>query len=177
MDGNIAAGSLVLRSWQSGDEDALARILETSSNELGEWLPGLLRDLADPRAYLDRAAVARRDRSAYSYAIVDDGTPVGQCSIDYRGDDVAEIGYWIRTDRTGRGLATTAVKAVAAAAFRAGVRELVIKCDAGNARSAAVACNAGFTHVGTVDLDPNLPRTQAQTGREMTWIRHNAKGD
>jgi len=40
-----------------------------------------------------------------------------------------------------------------------------------NVRSAAVARKAGFTHVTTVDLDRTLPRTAAQTGREMTWIR------
>ena len=84
-------------------------------------------------------------------------------------DETAEVGYWIRSDRTNEGLATRAVRALCAAAEEGGFKTLVIHCDAGNHRSAAVARKAGFSHLGTVDLDPGLPRTDAQTGREMTW--------
>ena len=84
---------------------------------------------------------------------------------------LAQIGYWVRTDRAGRGFASRAVNSLAAAAFDDGLCELVIHCDEANIRSAKVAANAGFVHVETVQLDPVLPRTRAQSGREMTWVR------
>jgi RimJ/RimL family protein N-acetyltransferase len=77
----------------------------------------------------------------------------------------------MRTDRTNRGLSTLAVQAVTEEAFAAGYRRLIIHCDEGNVRSASVARKAGFTLSDVVSLDPDLPRTPAETGREMTWIR------
>lgn len=77
----------------------------------------------------------------------------------------------MRSDRTGAGIAPAAVRTVANAALSDDFDALVIHCDAGNDRSAAVASKAGFPHVGTFELDPSLPRTRAQTGSEMTWER------
>jgi RimJ/RimL family protein N-acetyltransferase len=61
--------------------------------------------------------------------------------------------------------------ALAGAAFDDGFSELVLHCDEANARSAAVARKAGFTHVGTADVPADRPRTPVQSGREMRWVR------
>jgi ribosomal-protein-serine acetyltransferase len=62
-----------------------------------------------------------------------------------------EIGYWVRTRFAGQGYVTEAVNAIAAFAFDTlGARRVEIRCDARNARSAAVARRAGFTHEGTL---------------------------
>src|SRR5947208_16020453 len=106
-------------------------------------------------------------QSAFYYAIEVDGEAVGQVSLILRSPGTGEIGYWVATDRTGRGFATRAVRAVTEAAFVDGVEKLIIHCDEGNRRSASVARGAGFRHVGTEALDPGLPRPRAQTGREM----------
>jgi RimJ/RimL family protein N-acetyltransferase len=71
---------------------------------------------------------------------------------------------WVRSDRMGRGTATSALELVTAAAFSAGYQRLELRCDEGNAASAAVARKAGYSHTATVDVDGQ--RTQAQTGRE-----------
>ncbi len=97
------------------------------------------------------------------------GIAVGQCSIEAKDDDAAEIGYWIRSDRANQGIATKAIRALLAAAVDHGFVMFSIHCDEGNVRSAAVAKKLGFTHVRTVDLDPTLPGTNVQTRREMTW--------
>ena len=56
-----------------------------------------------------------------------------------------EIGYWIRTGMTGRGLATEATRRIADFAFaELGAERVEIWCDALNERSAAVAQRAGF---------------------------------
>jgi RimJ/RimL family protein N-acetyltransferase len=171
MERQLSGDGLTLRLWQAGDQEALLAIIDASREQFSAWLPNALTDLADLSVFLGHVASTHREQTAWFYAIEDGGEPVGQCSLHDRGGGEAEIGYWVRTDRTGRGLATRAVLAVAAAALAHGYDRLVIQCDEGNRRSASVARKAGFIHVGTVDLDPRLPRTSAQTGREMTWVR------
>lgn len=169
MDEQLRAEGTTLRIWRPDDVAALTAVVAVSEEAFAAWLPNALRDLADVRAYLAHVRAAYEDGSGFYYAIEDDGPPLGQCSLHPRRGGGAEIGYWVRTDRTGQGLATRAVRAVAAAAFAEGHSELVIHCDEGNTRSASVARKAGFAHLETIDLDPSLPRTPAQTGREMTW--------
>jgi RimJ/RimL family protein N-acetyltransferase len=133
-------------------------------------VPNALRDLADLDGFLERVASAHRAGSGFFYGIEDGGEVIGQCSLHDHGSGQGEVGYWVRTDRTGGGVATRAVRALVAAACDAGFRELVIHCDAGNVRSVSVARNAGLTYVRTVEIDRGLVRTSARTGWEMSWI-------
>jgi ribosomal-protein-serine acetyltransferase len=167
----IVADGVWLRPWGADDTEALAQIAEHSVEAFKLWLPGAWKDLEDPQRFVDHVATAFEDGSGFFYAILDGGLPVGQCSLHPQADGTAEVGYWVRTDHTGRGIATRSVVALTRAAFDTSAQELIIHCDEGNTRSAGVARRAGFTHVGTVELDTTLPRTSAQTGREMTWAR------
>ena len=170
MEARILGDGVVLRLWRDGDQAVLREILDVSRDQFGGWLPVMATDVADLDVFVAEAATCAAAGTGWSYAIEVDGEAVGQCSLDPLEDGAgAEIGYWVRTDRTGAGIATRAVRALAAAAFASGIERLVIHCDEGNVRSAAVARRSGFTHTGTVDLDPSLPGTPVQTGREMTW--------
>lgn len=171
VEHELRGHGVVLRWWRRGDEAAIRAIVDRSAEAFGAWLPHAVKELAEPTAFLDAVAASHARGSAFFYAIEEGGEPVGQCSLHPLGTGEAEIGYWVRTDRTGRGLATAAVGCVTDAALADGYRSLVIHCDEGNLRSAAVARKAGYTHLHTVDLDPALPRTAVQTGREMTWLR------
>jgi len=158
-----------LRLWRDGDQPVLEEILHVSREAFSDWLPGVMNDLADLDAFLAQVSEAFRLGTGRYYAVEVDGEVVGQCSVNRSAPGVGEIGYWVRSDRTGAGIASRAVRTVTNAASGCGFEVLVIHCDAGNERSAAVASKSGFVHVGTVELDPNLRRTRAQTGREMTW--------
>lgn len=85
---------------------------------------------------------------------------VGQCSLNRSSLGVGAIGYWVRSDRTGAGIAPLAVRALATAAVEDDFEVLVIHCDAGNDRSVAVARKAGFSHVGTFELDASRPQPE-----------------
>jgi RimJ/RimL family protein N-acetyltransferase len=171
VEAELRGSGLTLRIWEPGDERSLAEIVESSREQFAEWIPNALKDLSDVPTFLDRVQRAFRDGSGFFYAIQQGSELVGQCSLRLHGDGPAEIGYWIRTDRTGRSLATKAVALVTDAAFSKEMTELVIYCDEGNLGSAAVARKAGYDHIKTVALDPAEPNTESQTGREMTWIR------
>ena len=169
VDSNIRVGDLILRLWTAADEATIDDIVTSSKAELDRWLPGLESDLANFATFIERAARSVGEGTGWYYCVELDGVVVGQCSIEARDDGTAEVGYWMRSDRTNEGLATRAVGALCGPAADHGFTTLVIHCDEGNVRSAAVARKAGFRHVATVDLDLSLPRTSAQTGREMTW--------
>lgn len=176
MDEKLRAEGVSLRIWRRGDEDALCAIVDSSRDAFADWLPNALKDLSDLPAFLDHAASSYRNGTGFFYAIEEGEEPVGQCSLHIQGDGTAEIGYWVRTDREGLGLATQAVRTVTSAAFSDGITELFIHCDEGNSRSAAVARHAGYGHAKTVELDSAEPRTRAQTGREMTWVLRMTRG-
>jgi RimJ/RimL family protein N-acetyltransferase len=176
MERVIFGDGVVLRVWRRDDGPALELILERSRQAFGDWLPGATKDLADIPAFLDHVEAAYGDGTAFFYAIEEGGEALGQCSLHYRASSTGEIGYWVRTDRAGDGIASRAVNSLVTAAYDEGLRELVIHCDEGNVRSARVAASAGFVHLRTAQLDPTLPRTRAQTGREMTWVRRLGSG-
>jgi ribosomal-protein-serine acetyltransferase len=159
----ISGPGVTLRIWAGRDRQALAAILEASGAELRAWLPALVDELADLDAFLTRAESTFRAGSDFSYAIEVDGEVVGQCSLHPGG----EVGYWIRTDRAGRGLATAAVTTLVSAALEDGVGELVIHCDEGNRASAEVSRKSGFTHTATVRI---AEAAGQRTGREMTFV-------
>ena len=70
--------------------------------------------------------------------------------IDWSVPNV-EIGYWIRTGFEGRGYVTEAAALIATFAFDTLQAQRVrIRCDAENARSAAVPRRLGFVHEATL---------------------------
>ena len=173
MEARIEGDGVVLRWWREGDQATLREILDVSKDEFAGWLPGVTSDLGDLDTFVTEVAARSEAGTSWHYAIEVDGEALGQVSIHPIDGDAgrAEIGYWVRSDRTGAGIAPRAVRAVAEAALASGMARLVIHCDEGNVRSAAVARKSGFTHTGTVDLDRSLPGTAVQTWREMTWER------
>ena len=86
------------------------------------------------------------------------------------GADRVELGYWLRADATGRGLATEAAAAAfGLAATLPGVRRVEIHCDPRNAPSAGVPRRLGFRHVRT---DRGNRVTPEGTPRDtMVWER------
>nr|WP_276539870.1 GNAT family N-acetyltransferase [Paenibacillus polysaccharolyticus] len=60
-----------------------------------------------------------------------------------------EIGYWVRTSRSGEGLVTEAVRGIEQFAIvHLQANRLEIRCDARNVRSASVAKRLGYTQEG-----------------------------
>lgn len=63
----------------------------------------------------------------------------------------AEVGYWIRSDRTGNGFAAEAVSALVAFGFEdVGLHRIELHCGVDNDRSIRVAEKLGFEREGTM---------------------------
>ena len=176
---------LVLRPWRPDDAAALLVILEANRLHLGPWIPARVADPAPLPALttrLESFADAFADDREWRYAIASstDGELLGEASlfprsaerrVAYAAADRVEIGYWLRADRTGAGLATEAASALCDVAdLLPAVSHVEIRCDARNAASAAVPQRLGFTLSATED-DCSVAGDTTERVRVQVWTR------
>lgn len=159
----------LLRPWRRDDAVGFRAAVDTSLAELKPWMNWAHDEpvsLEETERRLGDHAIAFRNGERWRYAIVCPETRdiVGGASIHRRvGRNARDIGYWLRTGYTGRGIATAAVRAVIDVAFRQrGVTRLEIDCYYGNKSSMALARRLGFrqledvTRVGPDGTDRRL---------------------
>lgn len=157
---------VVLRRVDPTYRDALASALAASIPELRAFMDWAQDDPSDAGAIAEFLDIADRDWSAdraYGFHIFDgvagdDGaaaTLVGNCALMRRvGPDAIEIGYWVRSDHAGRGLATEAAAVLVEAAWKLEhVERIVIRHDLANAASARVAEKLGFLEIDRVAVE------------------------
>lgn len=142
---------LVLRPWEPRDAPLLKAAVESSLPELRPWMPWAEAYPQPVERIEERIAENGRKFDAgedYTIGILnaDESEALGGTGLHPRvGPDAVEIGYWIRSDVTGRGIATEAAGALTRAAFEhLLVRRVEIRCDPKNERSAAVPRRLGY---------------------------------
>jgi RimJ/RimL family protein N-acetyltransferase len=100
---------------------------------------------------------AWRDGTVFQFALVekDSGEVIGVAGMNREGADAAELHYWIRSDRAGRGLTTEACLAlVDFARDELGLERLTLWAGRENHASRRVAEKVGFVHVGPLAWRP-----------------------
>jgi RimJ/RimL family protein N-acetyltransferase len=169
----------VLTRARPGDELWITTAVEQSLEHLRPWMAWATPEQTSVDAQAARLARAADDAAGVEqldYLVRHGRDPrvLGAASLVRRGEDVVgtpawEIGYWIHVDWCRRGLATRSARALTDLAFRFAASDMVvIRCDAANDASAAVARALGFTLHATVDAPKVAP---ADTGRDMVWVR------
>jgi RimJ/RimL family protein N-acetyltransferase len=137
-----------------GNADELWEASKTSLRELNRWMWWAAEaSLASTRAFAEDTERLRREGMSYQFAVRDDGGVAGAMGVDIHGAErrVGEVGYWIRTDRAGRGYATEAGRAVVDFAFaEIGLYRLELRAGVENRASQRVAEKLGFTREGTL---------------------------
>jgi ribosomal-protein-serine acetyltransferase len=145
-----------LREYRPGDAEELYRAARESVAEVFPWLPWCHAEYAMADAVEWTEAQARRgaEGTEYSFAIVSpEGRYLGGCGINQinRLHRFGNLGYWVRSSATGRGVATSAVRQLADFAFRTtDLVRLEIVCAVGNERSQRVAERAGAVREGVL---------------------------
>ncbi|KAF6657694.1 GNAT family N-acetyltransferase [Paenibacillus polymyxa] len=146
---------LTIRAPQWGDGAAVNEAIRESVHELRPWLP-FARNLPTVEESEIRSRQARLkflDRSDMVLYIFDtaSGQFVASSGLHRINWDARrfEIGYWLRTSWTGKGIITEAVHGITDFAIQhLHANRLEILCDSRNTRSAKVAERAGFTLEG-----------------------------
>jgi RimJ/RimL family protein N-acetyltransferase len=152
----LREGDLVIRPLREDDLPAL--VAACNDPAVAAFAPAVPQPYgdADARAWLAlcREGYARGDR--LSLAIADAGTDEYLGSVDIRLSGRASVGFMVRPEYRGRGIATRAVQAIVRWAMdEHGVTSLTLTTNPRNVASQRVAEKAGFRRVGTrVDHPP-----------------------
>jgi RimJ/RimL family protein N-acetyltransferase len=165
----IETERFVLRRWSPRDAPRFKQALDSSLHELREWIPWALDEPSDLDVLEERLARYQEDfvsgRDAL-YAIMDphEREVLGGVGLYRRvGPGAVEIGYWVRSDSTGRGLATRATAALTdVARGLPDVDRIEIHCDPRNGASVAIPRKLGYrwreTRVDGTEWPDGKPR-------------------
>ena len=150
----ILVGRLVLRRYSEAMTDDLFEAGRESIEQMYPWMPWCHADLGrgECASWIAGLAGQWRDGTGYEFAIFDDERYLGGCGINQirERDGVANLGYWVRSSAAGKGVASSAVQALAAFGFRdLGLARIEIFMSVENQRSRRVAekCGARFEGV------------------------------
>jgi len=146
---------MLIRPYAIGDEAALFDAASTSWRELQPWMPWCREHyaLADATAWVTRQAAMFEAKTEFDFVILDDGAMVGACGLNQldAANRRANLGYWIRSSATRRGIASAAVKMLAGWAFEnTDLQRLEIVVAVDNVASLRVAQKAGAQVEGTL---------------------------
>lgn len=152
----IPTERLWLRRFRSGDARPLSVAVGESLPELSEWLPWAqgLYGLPEARAFVRSSNRSWRRGRAFDFAVSLKEKPdelAGGVGIWYtsRIQRSAELGYWVRSDLTGGGVATEAAAALLPLGFEEmRLNRILVRIGVGNLSSRRVAEKLGFSYEG-----------------------------
>jgi len=140
-------GRISLRQYHLGDEFALYEAIHESIVDLTRW--GFYHagfSMEDAVEDVISRISTWNAGEAYTFLIEELPGPVfvGNCRIEELERNHAGLGWWVRTSKTGKGIATAAGRLVARAAFEdLGLSSLSIYTNADNIASRRVAEKVG----------------------------------
>ncbi len=165
----------VLRPFRRRDIDALYRAVRASQAELARFLPWAARTYtrASAAIFVKESIQSWREARAYDFAIRRPdirGRHIGNVSIWHvsRTFRSGEIGYWIRTEETGLGIATEVTRAALQIGFEElNMHRLILRIALGNSPSERIARKLGFVREGVL-------REEIKVGDR--WLDHSVWG-
>ncbi|MGO8946677.1 MAG: GNAT family N-acetyltransferase [Ktedonobacterales bacterium] len=142
---------VLVRPYRESDADALQEAVAESREHVRPWLPFAdeHQTVEESRIFIRRAMSQWLVRENLMLGLFDSetGRYIGGTGLHPRQWQLRffEIGYWVRKSAEGRGYVTEAVRLLTDYAFDSlAANRIVIRCDARNLRSAAVARRLGF---------------------------------
>ncbi len=155
MKTGLTEGSILIRPFRAGDEDALYEAVRESMAEVSVWLPWCHSDysIEESREFIASRELASQGDEWYSFGIFDkdSGRFLGGVGINFinRVHRLANLGYWVRTSAAGHGVATTATRLAARFGFEeVGLQRIEIVAAVDNIASQRVAEKSGAKREG-----------------------------
>jgi len=170
---SVVEDDVTLRPWSDDDAGALVRRINDPEVALYLDLVPQPYTRADARTWFELCAEGWRTGTSATFAIHVDGVegPVGGIGVRFLSEldeGGAEVGYWVGAEVRGRGIATTATRAVARWAFDAvpALARLQLRADLQNVASNRVAEKAGFTREGVL----RAQRFNVRMGKRVDFV-------
>jgi ribosomal-protein-serine acetyltransferase len=153
----LTDGTITLRPITIDDADALYEAASSSIPEMHPWMPWCHPEYtrAESRSWITWQEEQWRNGIEYAFAIVESasgrylgGVGINQISRMHR---FANLGYWVRSDATGRGIATRATALTALYGFtELGLNRIEILASIENLASQRVAERSGAQREGVL---------------------------
>ena len=162
-----AEGGLILHKPQEADAEELVDSILSSEAALSPWMvwltPGYCVD--DGLAWIRQVEDRWDDGRNFAYLIRSPKEQVVLGSVDIHHIDkqnlVGCLGYWMRSDQAGKGIAPRAARALTAAAFQyAGLARIELIMAVDNLRSQMVAEKLGATREAVLKNRIRTPNGQ-----------------
>ncbi len=122
-DIRLTDGVIMLHPYQVSDIDSVYEAVRESISELVEWMPWCHPDytIEESRTWIESQPDKWEKGEEYNFAISYNtgGLYLGGCGLRVIDRDIgiANIGYWVRTSQTDKGIATAATLLLARFAF------------------------------------------------------------
>ena len=166
-----AAGSLTGRRFTLADAEPLYDAVITSQAELIPWMAWAKDYRLDMATAFVRENTVTKDTKVneVSYVACDDQHPfLGSFGLHGRlGPGELEIGYWVDSRCTRRGIATKMAALLSEAAFTIpGIEAIEIHHDRANHASGGIPMRLGYQRIGFQEREPEAP---GEEGIEVLW--------
>lgn len=162
----LTDGTVTLRSWREDDAETIVECID-GDPEISQWLDQVPQPytLADAQAY-----IAGLGEQAFAVIDAASGRVLGSTGLRVDDDGVGEIGYWIRADARGHGVAARALVLLSRMALaREDVERVQLRADVDNVPSRRVAEKAGFRLDGVL----RSAHWNARLGRRQDWALYS----
>jgi RimJ/RimL family protein N-acetyltransferase len=157
METELSDDRIRLRTFRAEDADALYEAARESIAELSIWLPWCHENysIEETKEFIGSRELAAQGGEWYSFGIFerDSGKFLGGVGINFinRVHQMANLGYWVRTSATGRGIATAATRLAAKfGCEQLSLQRIEIVVAVENEASQRVAEKAGATREGVL---------------------------
>jgi RimJ/RimL family protein N-acetyltransferase len=150
----LSDGIVLLRPWGAGDVPEMTIAL--NDPEIERWLDGIPQPYTeeDARFWIGDAKDAWESGDRFNFAVTErkDDRVLGGIGMRVLAEtQTGEVGYWVRAEARGNGVATRALELIAPWAFESrGIERLQLYAEIENIPSQRVAEKAGFRRDGVI---------------------------
>jgi ribosomal-protein-serine acetyltransferase len=148
-------GRLRMRPPVMEDAPAFCQAVRVSIPELRPWMDWAHPEyvIEETREWLEKLPQSWQEGEHFAFGVFEtqSGILLGGCGLNHinRFYRIANLGYWVRSDRTGQGVATEAARRVAQFGFsELGLRRVEIVVAEDNWASRRVAAKTGAQYEG-----------------------------
>ena len=119
----LTDGNIIIRPCRLEDAAVICEGVQETMHEMLKWAPWCHPgySVSDCTSWLSSRSQMWSEGIEYDFVIFDtkDNTFLGGCAIDQinRKHNFANLGYWVRSSRTGQGIATAAVSLISRLGF------------------------------------------------------------
>ncbi|UCH42166.1 MAG: GNAT family N-acetyltransferase [Dehalococcoidales bacterium] len=156
-DIEITDGFITLRPYQMSDIDSLYEAVRESITEVSLWMPWCHSEysIEESTTWVEGLPERWEMGTSFDFAITKakNGQYCGGCGLNHLRYDIglANLGYWVRTNETRKGIATAATLLLARFGFKElRLNRVEIMVAVGNIASLRIAEKSGATREGVL---------------------------